>query len=813
MRHSLSVLLASPVVFCAAAALGQNSGDGSDLFLSAYSNFQKAEAMEKRGESAAALALYEQVAKSLNQLVSEYPGWSPQVVKLRTNYTLQAIQRLKAAGVTPGAAKPKPVAQVPQAPVAAPAPLSQAPLPPEPRPERTQRPASQPSSSGGSDASPLIPKLPERAGVPIAPTDPFADIQSRLTQLQNDLQFALDEAQRLRREKAELVNGLEEVNRARVKAENTAKILEQRSDVAERALLAAKEENAKSATEIAALEKDREALKQQKRELQAEQEASEELRRRLEGRLAQALGREGNSNTERNAANQKVTEISKQLTQLQIDLEKANKEKTGLQAKLDQTTGERDQAKAVAETASKERQEAAKQREQSERAMLQAGMERDAAKAALVKVSQERDDAVALATKLKEARGQIDKLEAENRDAAAKLAEAQKLLQKRRDDPKAVESLKKLQEEVEGVRNKLADSQKKAEESEKNASDLQNKLDLALKETVVLKNESQQASADRDREHEEKELLQGILRRTLVEQSKRESTRKSLVAEVSKLKIDSDVLVKQIGLLGEPILQLTEKEQALFKQPLVEISEEGISISAIKTSKVGKQAQNGKPAKPATEAPPPPAVAASDSSAADSKKAADSAAARSGDAFGTRMSEAKDRFEKGDFEGAEKLYQEVLDGSPGNAFVLSNLGVAQFRARRFAKAEETLRKALDLAPQDAFSRSTLGIVYYTQGKLDKAVEELTQSVAINPNNAVAHNYLGIATSRKGWQENARKEFETATSLDPNYAEAFFNLAVVCASQKPPDKSAARDAYKRATELGAAPDPRLEELIR
>jgi Flp pilus assembly protein TadD len=149
-----------------------------------------------------------------------------------------------------------------------------------------------------------------------------------------------------------------------------------------------------------------------------------------------------------------------------------------------------------------------------------------------------------------------------------------------------------------------------------------------------------------------------------------------------------------------------------------------------------------------------------------------------------KISEAKDRFDKGDFVNAEKLYKEVLDDAPGNAFVLSNLGVAQFRGKRYPEAEESLKKALELAPEDAFSRSTLGIVFYTQGKLDKAVDELTQSVSINPNNAVAHNYLGIAASRKGWQENARKELETAAELDPTYADAYFNLAVVCASQKP-----------------------------
>jgi tetratricopeptide (TPR) repeat protein len=63
------------------------------------------------------------------------------------------------------------------------------------------------------------------------------------------------------------------------------------------------------------------------------------------------------------------------------------------------------------------------------------------------------------------------------------------------------------------------------------------------------------------------------------------------------------------------------------------------------------------------------------------------------------------------------------------------------------------------------------------------------------------------------EKNARKELETAADLDPTYADAYFNLAVVCASQKPPDKDAARNAYQKATALGAAPDTRLEELIR
>jgi Flp pilus assembly protein TadD len=328
----------------------------------------------------------------------------------------------------------------------------------------------------------------------------------------------------------------------------------------------------------------------------------------------------------------------------------------------------------------------------------------------------------------------------------------------------------------------------------------------AKAETTQAKADAAQALADREKDKEERDLLQGILNRSLTEQNRREKARKDLVAEVSRLKVSSDALMKQIGLLGEPVLQLNEKEQALFKQPLVEISAEGISISAMKTPPKGgtkPSATDGKDS-PKQEDNAPKA----DASASKTAKLGPLS-----DEVRGKISEAKDRFDKGDFVNAEKLYKEVLDQAPGNAFVLSNLGVAQFRGKRYPEAEESLKKALELAPEDAFSRSTLGIVFYTQGKLDKAVDELTQSVSINPNNAVAHNYLGIAASRKGWQENARKELETAAELDPTYADAYFNLAVVCASQKPPDKDAARNAYQKATALGAAPDTRLEELIR
>jgi Flp pilus assembly protein TadD/predicted nucleic acid-binding Zn-ribbon protein len=181
--------------------------------------------------------------------------------------------------------------------------------------------------------------------------------------------------------------------------------------------------------------------------------------------------------------------------------------------------------------------------------------------------------------------------------------------------------------------------------------------------------------------------------------------------------------------------------------------------------------------------------------------------------------EGKEEFDRGNYREAEKVYERVLAKAPNNLYTLSNLGVVYFRGQKFKRAEEMFKKAIAIAPEDGFSHCTLGIVYYSQATpktmdlYDKALDELTKALAINPKNATAHNYLGITASQKGWQEAAQKELETATALDPNYADAHFNLAVVFATQQPPNKESARKCYKRATELGAEPDSALEQMIK
>ena len=178
-----------------------------------------------------------------------------------------------------------------------------------------------------------------------------------------------------------------------------------------------------------------------------------------------------------------------------------------------------------------------------------------------------------------------------------------------------------------------------------------------------------------------------------------------------------------------------------------------------------------------------------------------------------RAEEAKRLFSAGDFAGAEKAYQEMVDTTPGNVYLLSNLGVTLFRQGKYKLSEAVFLEAAKLAPKDAFTRCTLGIVYYMQARYDDAAASLKKALEINPNDAAAHNYLGMTLSQQGLEAEGRKELETAVKLDPAYGDAIFNLAVALATWNPPKKAEARKYYQRALELGVEHDAALDQIFK
>ena len=48
---------------------------------------------------------------------------------------------------------------------------------------------------------------------------------------------------------------------------------------------------------------------------------------------------------------------------------------------------------------------------------------------------------------------------------------------------------------------------------------------------------------------------------------------------MAELEINSKTLLKQIDLLSQPVVKLTEKERALFKNPELQVTETEISLA------------------------------------------------------------------------------------------------------------------------------------------------------------------------------------------------------------------------------------------
>ena len=173
---------------------------------------------------------------------------------------------------------------------------------------------------------------------------------------------------------------------------------------------------------------------------------------------------------------------------------------------------------------------------------------------------------------------------------------------------------------------------------------------------------------------------------------------------------------------------------------------------------------------------------------------------------------AADDFKRADFDGAAACYQTIISKCPDCLYAWSNLGVIRFQQAKYDDAKVALLQSVALSPNDAFSWANLGISYYQLKQYPDAVGALEKAVELNPTDAKSHNYLGCCYSQLGQQKRAEEEYRRAIELNRSFGDAYFNLALVAAVEKPPNLGEARTDYQRALDLGVAKDPRLERML-
>lgn len=620
-------------------------------------------------------------------------------------------------------------------------------------------------------------------------------IRNRINKLEESLQSATDELAEERKKNAELAKDLEGAMAARLAAETAQKKAQDLADVYQKSVLEIKNSGDKNGSRVKELEAQLADAKKQRDAAQTDLAAATEREEQLTAR-AKALARKA----------QEAGELPGKIKSLENVIATNKTTIDGLQGKV-------------------------------------------------AAITKERDDARTEVAKLKDLNKQTDKLIADNATLLKKLGDAEtQILTFKADSVDKENAIAALQKQVSDSQKALTLSTEKGTKLTTEVGELQKKVGEYSKQIQQFKADTKASAEEQKSMAEENRLLQGIVMRVLQEDANRAQRKKMIQKEMDKLHIQSDVLLKQIGFLTQPVVKLSSEERRLFKEPKLTVQDPNTLVAVLPAAADAAPAPAAtKPAEAPVESAPPatppkadvkPNKPIGDMAKLESKppKADDlptrdpaepkteptkPAIPGSSSTHGVQTSavpnlpddvkplaeQAKAAFDREKYQDAERLYDKALQLVPNNLYLLSNRGVVQFRANKLKPAEESFRKALAIAPEDSFCWCTLGIVYYSQGKFDDAVNALTKSLAINSRNATAHNYLGITAAQKGWMEAALKELETALQLDPKYADAWFNLAVVHATKNPSDKVEAKKCYEKAVELGAERDTAMEGLLK
>jgi tetratricopeptide (TPR) repeat protein len=778
---ALGALLATFGTFRAAA-----QDDPAREYFSAYQEFQRAERLEREGRNADAIAKFRYVATQLSQIKAQAPDWQPLVIDFRLTKTKEAIVRLEGSLDDPTLGPPPDLAMAgesedalpPVRPVgrdaglAAPS-ISISPVQDDAPPAiESAEPTSSSSSSevevSGDDAQKLRDQL-------TAEQNRTAKLQSQMQQGEAELSAASMELEKTKVMVVDLTTKLRQI--------------EESGGVSSDSSAAAKEELDK----LTAAAKD------------------------LEGALAAA-------NTEKEELTGKIAESAKQVEEMTARTEKAEARAAELEAERETLAAARDQAVKDTETSKAEVQTLTtrvtaleEERTQLIAARDTAQQEAAEAKSALEKSADLIEANKQLEEKLTAAAAQIEGMES---DAASKQ-----------------EVIAGLNADLDKVRAELTLAQTKLKDDRERFDQLQLANDQLLKEydevtgALAAVKLGDVTAAEAKLIQQENEVLRGIIMRQIKEQARREQAYRLAQEEMERLEIRSDTLNDKINQLAKPTLELSAAEQEMLKRPVVTVLHESTDEFSAQIEMLKPSTDN---AAPQTAAAPETAeqTASADASAAqpaDAAASSESAAtptagtetAAAADSLGAPMSpevtalitEARDQFVRGNFAGAEELYQKFVELQPNNVVALANLGVSQFRQGKLTAAQLALEKALAVNPNDAFSLTTLGAVMIEQNRIEDAIAYLERANGSQADDAITLNYLGVASSQLGQFGKAEQSLRRAITVNPEYAEAHFNLAVIYATAKPPSIALAKRHYEKALELGSTPDKRLASMLQ
>ena len=176
-------------------------------------------------------------------------------------------------------------------------------------------------------------------------------------------------------------------------------------------------------------------------------------------------------------------------------------------------------------------------------------------------------------------------------------------------------------------------------------------------------------------------------------------------------------------------------------------------------------------------------------------------------AIGAHYTLGKLHAARGDIQGADAAFREVLRQNPTASGVRVELSLLQLRTGTARDSLTEAEQAVAQQPRDVAARLALVRSMLASRQFDRADRELQALHAALPNAAAVHVQLGVLAASRNEAPAARRAFNRALELDPASVEALGGLVAL-------DLNAAnyKAARERVDQAIAQPSVRSEILL-
>ena len=128
------------------------------------------------------------------------------------------------------------------------------------------------------------------------------------------------------------------------------------------------------------------------------------------------------------------------------------------------------------------------------------------------------------------------------------------------------------------------------------------------------------------------------------------------------------------------------------------------------------------------------------------------------------LDKADERLTVGDNWEALRIYLEVIEGDPENAYAINKAGVAYARMGEMEHAERCFFDAVVIDHEFVPALSNLGNIYLDRGENELAIALYKKALKYDPDYSVAHNNIAAAYKRVGKVDKQVNHFKRSQKI-------------------------------------------------